>query len=292
MSGFAIATIALMMFTSQMPLAFADRTCTGLISDETITENITVPSGNSFTICVLDNVNLKGNITVEANAAVFVINGSDLESDIKLLGQFSAINFEGTKLNTLKGNVQGEHTDSYIFLDSVNIDGNVQAKGELYTSSSRGSGPVTVQGNYIVEGDFTDEFTLAAGSVGGNILVSGQLSIRIADTVVGGNVHIKDNANTSGPDSNISIGFNTIGGHLELEKNTFDTVVISNNDIDKGLQLLENDSPIELNNNDVGQNANCDKNQSVSGDETTNFIGQKAKKECKNLFESPTQNFP
>jgi len=264
-----------------------DRTCI----DETITGthkgNILVPSTAGFNLCVLDDLDLEGNITVEANAAVFVHNGSDLRSDIKLLGQFSAINFEGTGINTLKGNIQGTHEDSYIYLDSVTVDGNVQGKGEVYVSSSnRSSGPVIILGNYIIEGNGTTEFALIGDrtslSVRGNLLIEKQLSITLSGIQVGGNIHIKDNENTSGLDSFVIIKSSDIGGILELEKNNFDSILISDLDIENHMFLKDNDSPITVDDTTIGGNANCSKNQSdVTG--SGNTVLGKATKQCKNI---------
>ena len=291
-SGFFIVAVAVMMITSQIPEAFTDEEiiCTGTLTG-TIKGNIVVPTTGGFTICVLDNVDLEGNITVMDNAAIFVINGSDLRSDIKLEGQFSAINFEGTEINELKGNVQGKHEDSYVYLDSVTIDGNVQGKGEVYVSSNRDSGDVRVLGNYLIDGNLTTEFVLDGLFVGGNLFVVKQLSIKITHTDVVGNVNIKDSENPSGQ---LIIEENTIGGKLELEKNEFGSgISISENDIEKGLQLKDNFSEITIEGNDIGQNVLCEGNTAISGADDANFVDGQTKKDCKGLeMFKGTENFP
>jgi len=292
-SGFVIITVAVMMITSQIPEAFTDEEiiCIDQTLIGTIKGNIVVPTTDGFNLCVLDNVDLEGNITVLDNAAIFVHNGSDLRSDIKLEGQFSAINFEGTDINFLKGNVQGKHEDSYIYLDSVTIEGNVQGKGEVYVSSNRGSGEVRVLGNYLVDGNLTTEFVLNGIFVGGNVFVAKQLSVKITGTEVVGNVHIKDNENNLGL---MNIEGNEIGGKLELEKNEFGSgISIFSNDISKGLQLKDNFSIITIEGNDVRQNVLCEKNDAILGADFSNFVDGQTKKDCKglDLFKGP-ENFP
>jgi len=295
-SGFVIVAVTVMMMTSQIPEAFTDeeRICIDETITGTIKANILVPTTSGFNLCVLDNVDLEGNITVLDNAAIFVHNGSDLRSDIKLEGQFSAINFEGTDINFLKGNVQGKHEDSYIYLDSVTIEGNVQGKGEVYVSSNRGSGDVRVLGNYLVDGNETTEFFLDGIFVGGNVFVAKQLSVTITNTDVVGNIHIKDNTNNLGF---MNIEGNEIGGKLELEKNEFGSgISLLSNDISKGLQLKDNFSIITIEGNDVGQNVLCEKNDELLGADDANFVAGQTKKQCKNIALFSTdegdKNFP
>lgn len=282
--GFAIIAAAAIMLTSQMPEAFAaDRTCINETLTGTLNTNVTVSAGSSFNICVIDGATITGNIVVEANAAVFIYDGSVINGNVELTGEFSAVNFEGTDNNILNGNIVGIE-DTYIFLDSVTISNNVKTSGEVYfsSSSSRFSGPVTVEGNVnISPATNTNEFVLAGATVLGNIVLDKQLSVRIFDAEIGGNLMIKESENTSGIDSIISIDSTSIVGNLQLESNSFSTILISDNVVGGNLILKDNDSPITVENNTIGKNGNCKNNQGVSGSGNT-FDG-KGKQQCKDI---------
>jgi len=251
-----IVIILILGMFAYSPIAYADDDdstpiiCENETLEGTIKDNILVHTTNGFNICVLNNVDLKGNIKVEENAAVFVIDGSSLRGDIKLEGKFSAVNFEGIDINSLKGNINAKE-NTYVFIESLNMDGNVNSKGEVFISSdNRFSGPVTIDGDIIISDDDddddddgfkkkipSDEFVIAGGTITGNVDVFRELSVRIFDAEIVGDLKIKFNENTSAVDSTIDVGFSTIGGNLEIKENSLSTIMISNNDISGHLEV-------------------------------------------------------
>jgi len=282
--GFVIIAAAAIMLTSQIPEAYAAETvCDSgnpLLSGD-INTNIIVSAGSPFNTCVIDGATITGNIVVGENAAVFVINGATIRGNIELNGKFSAINFEGIDINNLLGNILAIE-NTYVFIESLNMDGNVDSKGEVYASSSsnRFSGPVVINGNIIIEKtDNTDEFVIAGATISGNVMVKGQLSIRISDANIGGNVEIIENENTSSVDSTISIGFNTIGGNVNLAKNKFSDpssiFLLTDNTMGGDLILLDNDSDITIENNTIAGSTDCKGNKNISGSLNT-VVGAKS----------------
>jgi len=292
--GFVIFTLTAMMMTSQMPLAYAgDRLCINeIITGGTITDNIIVPKASDFpaltadgidgipgnnddgtNTCVLDGVDHKGNIFVKEESTIFLINGVTQFGDIKLEEENAAIHFEGINQNTKKGNIQASHEKSFVYIENLTLDGNINGKGEVYINSHGSSSSVFLDSNIILDGDGTTEFVMDGGTVTGNIRVFGQLEVDIDSVVIGGNLEIKDTEDKTG------LG---IGSDISIE----------NNDIDGNMILQKNKPTIILNNNDVGGNANCKDNDSVTGDPDTNFVEGKAQKDCKPLFKADEANFP
>jgi len=283
--GFAIIAAAAIMLTSQIPEAYAaDLDCIDETLTGNINANITVSTQSSFNICVIDGATITGSIVVEANAAVFIYDGSVINGNVALQGEFSAVNFEGIDTNIVNGNILGIE-DTYVYLDSVTISRNLKTSGEVYfsSSSSRFSGPVTVEGNInISPGTNTNEFVLAS-TVLGHVVLDKQLSVRIFDAEIGGNLIIGNSTNTSSNNSFINITSTSIGGNLMLESNSLSTILISDNVVGGNLLLKENDSPITIENNTIDGNGNCEDNQSVSGS-GNNFVGKsKGKQQCKKI---------
>ena len=301
-SGFVIVAVAVMMITSQIPEAFTQLgeppiTCTNDTLSGSLNAIVFVPDltidGGPFNICVLDGATNVGDVIVGANAALFVYDGSFISGNVKIEGEFSSVNFEGTEINTVVGSISAIE-NTYVFLDSVTINSSVQSKGEVYVTSLRGSGPVIIGGDFKIEKtDNTNEFVLDTGSIeenfsiGGNLDVFGQLSVRITDAKIGGNLLIKENENTSGVDSFIIVEDSTVGGNFELSVNKIDTVLLSNNNIDGNFILNDNvsDDPIIVQGNTIVENFSCDKNNPPpenSGNINTVLIGLK-EKQCLNL---------
>ena len=306
--GFVIIAVAALMLTSQMPEAFADDIeCIKGIKDKfdetdgLVQANIIVSKQSFFNICVLDTANIKGNIIVEENAAVFIYDGTTIDGNVELKGKFSSVNFEGQDgiINTLDGNLFGEQ-DTYAFLDSVTVTTNVISKGEVYVNGTpdsgnpdnavefdRTGGPVTIDGNVDVMTGDNNEFELISATVDGNVFVDAQVAVQIFDANIGGNLVIKESENTSPnppPSANnpfIKIEFTDIGGNLQLDKNNMLSILINDNTIGGNLGLKEN-SDISMNNNTIEQNANCGKNASVTG--IGNVINGKGQKQCKNIL--------
>jgi len=282
--GFVIFALATMMMTSQMPEAFADdRNCINETIDNSggsIKSNIIVPDlvkdGGPFNLCVLDDVEIKGNIIVEANAAVFMHDGTTIFGNVELKGQFSAVNFEGIDTNFLDGNILGEQ-DTYIFLDSVTVTMNVISKGEVYVSPDN----VEVLGNIDLTNSNTNEFVLPAITVGGNVFLDKQLSILVDGATIGGNLIIKESVNDTTNNSFIDILDSSIGGNLQIDSNSMlSTILINGNTVGGNLQLRDNSS-LSVNGNTVEGNVSCQKNDSISG--SLNVINGKTGKKCGNL---------
>jgi len=330
--GFVIFSLAAMMFTSQMPLAFAnDVLCVNETLSGNIQNNIRIPNdsggdgpdgipGNQddgLNVCVFDNLVHKGNLFIEENASLHVTGGSSHQGDIKLEGKYAAINFEETfemaagpdgiletnddvfildengkpKLipNTKDGNIQLLHEDSYAFIANLILDGNINGKGELYISSNFDrftadadtNTSVFIDGNVLLDGNGDNELRVDGGEITGNLRVFKNHSYLINDAIIGGNLDIKD--------AFLSSDFEGIPAIVE---DSF--YLIENNDIAGNFNFQDNNlSEATINGNDVGGNAICKNNDgTISGDSSTNWVGGKAKNDCKNLFDKPTPNFP
>ena len=291
--GFTVFALATMMITSQIPQAFAaaDTECidgefidgdTGLpLVGKLIQGKLIIKAGSPFNICVIDGVTVNGEVIVEENAVLFVYNGSTLDNNILLQGKFSAVNFEGnenidTETNLLKGNIEALE-DTYIFLDSVTIDGDIKTKAELYFSSTRTTGDVLVKGDLIIEkSDNTNEFVLEGGTVRGNVMVNGQLSIRITDTEIFGALLIKENNNAG---DSIVITDNKLRGDVSLEVNTASTIEISRNVMSVSLLLKDNNGQITLEGNTITLDLECSGNSSDPVG-NSNTVGGSKKVQC------------
>ena len=293
--GFVIIAVAAIMLTSQTQQAFAaaDTECidgvfidgdTGLpLVGKLIQGKLIIKAGSTFNICVLDGVTVNGEIIVEENAALFIYNGSTLDNNIKLEGKLSAVNFEGIQTNLVKGNIE-TNQDTYLFLDSVTINGNVKAKGEVYfNSSTRDTGNILFKGDLIIEkSNETDEFVLEGGTVQGNVLINGQLVIRITDTEIRGNLLIKENTND---EDSIVIIDNILRGDVTLEKNTASTIEISGNVMEVSLLLKDNNGQITLEGNTITLDLECSGN---SLDPLGNSDAGKSKKDqCAGIADIP-----
>jgi len=305
-SGFVIFALAGMMITSQMPMAFAnDYECVNEIlgDDEFLNglhTNVIVPEDpggvgfdgiagthdDGFNICVYDNLDHKGNIFIKDRAALFFTNGSHNEGDTKVEGQYSTIHFESTLrvdsegepiINTKRGNIQLAHDDSYAYIESLNLDGNINGKGELYISSNsdRFTGfEVFINGNILLDGNGDNELRVDGGEITGNLRVFKNHSYVVTNAIIGGNLDIKD-------------AFNGVGSEFDEDS----IIIIENNDIAGNLNFQDNTLSATINGNDVGGNVICKSNESVSGDSSTNWVGGKAKNDCKNLFDKDESNF-
>lgn len=302
--GFAIIAVAAIMLTSQIAETYAappikppgnkpvpDQECINETLTGEIFANIVVSTQASFNTCIIDDAIIRGNVFVQPNAAVFIYDGTFIHGNVDLKGAFSAVNFEGTRINTVDGNILGEE-NTYVYLDSVTILKSVITSGEVYASGSpvsgnqglfdRNSGPVTINGNIDISlTNDTNEFELISATVLGSVLVDDQVAVQIFDSNIGGSLVIKDGANISGNNPFIKIEFTDIGGTLNLNSNSFSSILISGNDIGSHLILKDNDSPITVEDNTIGKNASCVGNQNVSG--SGNIIDGKAQNQCANI---------
>jgi len=316
--GFVIFSLAGMMMTAQMPLAYAnDLDCVNETLTGNIQNNIRIPedpdgfgpdliedtADDGLNVCIYDNLDHKGNVFIEDNASLHVTGGSELDGDLKVEGKYSAINFETSYetdvdgnlildengkaipvINFKKGNIQLLHEDSYGLITALNLDGNINGKGELYIISNpdRVTGSVFIDGNVLLDANGDSELRVDGGEITGNLRVFKNHSYVINDAIIGGNLDIKDAFNGVGSDfdetSIYVIENNDIGGNFNFQDNT----------------LQDNPLPVAtINGNDVGGNAICKNNDgTISGDSSTNWVGGKAKNDCKNLFDKPSQNFP
>jgi len=230
----------------------------------------------------------------------------------KLEGEGAEIHFESTlridpetgepALNTKKGNIQLLHEGSYAYIESLILDGNINGKGELYINTNSDRLPplfpldgleVFIDGNILLDGNGDNELVVDGGEITGNLRVFKNHSYLVKDAIIGGNLDIKDaflssdfeNHQDLVDDSTITIQGNDIGGNLNLQDN------------DLSNDIFGTKTNITINGNDVGGNAICKGNNNllddeIKGDKNTNWVGGKAKNDCKNLFDKPGQNFP
>ena len=319
--GFVIFSLAGMMMTSQMPLAYADEIeCVNETLTGNIQSNITIPgdpdgfgpdgiedtADDGLNVCVYDGIDHKGNTTIKDNASLHVTGGSNDEGDIKVEGKYSAINFEASfevdengdlildedgkaiiVVNTKKGNIQLAHEDSYAFITALELDGNINGKGELYISSNpdRVTGGVFIDGNILLDGNGDNELRVDGGEITGNLRVFKNHSYLVNDAIIGGNLEIREAFNGVGSDfdedSIINIENNEIGGNLKLEDNNLPATTDSNT-VGGNLLINKNSEPVTVDNSNIAGNANCkDNNTAPTG--SGNTVDGKKKQQCENI---------
>ena len=173
-----VATIALMLF-SQGGLAYAaDTTC----EDETLSGVI---EGNVFVkgICEFDGLELNGDVKMEEEDSVLIVYGASIiRGSMELKGEFNEVYFEGiSQINRVTGDIKAEKASSYIFIESLTMDGSVHSKGgDVYINSdNRFSGVVTMKSELTTEGDGTSDLTVVGGTFLDNVIAKNQNSIRL-----------------------------------------------------------------------------------------------------------------
>ena len=135
-----------------------------------------------------------------------------------------------------------KHTGGFLSIGGATINGNVQSEGAISLSA----GGATINGN--VQSDGTASVGLISTSVGGDVQIKGAKSaVNVRGGSVGGNVQIEEM--TGGAGSFIVVGFPTvtIGGDLQLIKNTQSPcsflpscIFVGGNTVGGNLQCKEN----------------------------------------------------
>ena len=248
-----VAAIAIMLF-SQAELAYADGDLT--CENETLSginnaDNIFVKG-----ICEFDGVIVTAQIEVTKDSVLIVYGESVITGDIVLKEEFSEVYFEGTtKNNILIGNIKGDTESSFVYIEALDMTGHIDSKGEIHINSdNRFSGPVEIDGtlnslgtenNLTIIGGTPPEIPLPpVTSVLENIVASKQLSIRIINVNVGGDMEIKES-------NEVTISGNTVGKNLKVEKN--EHAIVFDNAITEKLDIVEN--------------TNCDHSGNTSSEE-------------------------
>jgi len=160
-------------------------------------------------------------------------------------GAYANVNAPGPScflgpLVTVNGDVK--HTGGFLSISGATINGNVQSEGAISLSIRS----ATINGN--VQSDGTAFVNLSSASVGGDVQIKGATStVNVRGGSVGGNVQIEEM--TGGAGSFIVVGFPTvtIGGDLQLIKNTQSPcsflpscIFVGGNTVGGNLQCKEN----------------------------------------------------
>ena len=190
----ALAVVGLIGFPHQV-LAAGPVPCVGNFSNETIPRGMEVPAG---TTCTLTDVNVMGNIRINAGASLSLNGG------------------------TVAGNIHGIHASLFFMVpdgasNPVTVNGNVLMLNVASVEMSRG----TVKGNFIA--NKSTSIGISGTAFGRNLVVSNTVStIQILGTTIGDDFIILGN------DGNAFIAGNTVSRSLLAMGNTGGIALVSN----------------------------------------------------------------